>query len=60
MATDGLNGQHRDQGLVFPSAVGTPLEPRNRVRHDKRLLMRAGLPDVRFHDLRHSCVTLLA
>ena len=25
----------------------------------KKLLQRAGRPDVRFHDLRHSCATLL-
>ena len=28
-------------------------------RHFKPLLRRAGLPDVRFHDLRHTCTTLL-
>ncbi len=49
----------REHGLVFPSTVGTPLEPRNVTRHYKQLLKRAGLPDVRFHDLRHSCATLL-
>ena len=27
--------------------------------HFKRLLKRAGLPHVRFHDLRHTCATLL-
>jgi integrase len=25
----------------------------------KPLLKRAGLPDIRFHDLRHTCATLL-
>ncbi len=45
--------------MVFPSTVGTPLEPRNVTRHFKHLLRRAGLPDVRFHDLRHSCASLL-
>lgn len=48
-----------DYGLVFPSERGTPLEPRNLVRHFKGVLQRAGLPDVRFHDLRHSCATML-
>jgi integrase len=28
-------------------------------RHFKPLLRRAGLPDIRWHDLRHSCFTLL-
>jgi integrase len=29
------------------------------VRHSKPLLNRAGLPDIRCHDLRHTCATLL-
>ncbi len=45
--------------LVFTSTVGTPLEARNLVRHIKGLLTKAGLADMRFHDLRHSCGTLL-
>src|SRR5215207_968418 len=28
-------------------------------RHFKPLLRRAGLPDIRWHDLRHSCLTIL-
>jgi integrase len=53
----GLRWQHWD--LVFPSSIGTPLEPRNLVTRFKALLQRAGLPDLRFHDLRHSCASLL-
>ena len=28
-------------------------------KHWKPLLRRAGVPDIRFHDLRHTCATLL-
>jgi site-specific recombinase XerD len=50
----------KDQGLVFPSQVGTPLSARNLQRHFKGVLKRAGLPkSFRFHDLRHTCATLL-
>ena len=28
-------------------------------RHFKPLVRRAGLPNIRFHDLRHTCATLL-
>ena len=50
----------QDQGLVFPSSVGTPLGARNLQRHFKTVLERAGLPKTtRFHDLRHTCATLL-
>jgi integrase len=50
----------QDHGLVFPSAVGTPLSHRNVVRAFKDLLGRAGLPQsTRLYDLRHTCATLL-
>jgi integrase len=49
----------RDHGLVFPSEVGTPMEPRNLSRHFDALRKRAGMPNVRLHDLRHTVVTLL-
>ena len=49
----------RDSGLVFTTATGTGIEPRNLNRHWYGLRTRAGLPSVRFHDLRHTCVTLL-
>ncbi len=45
--------------FVFTSTVGTPLEPRNLVRSFKAILAKAELPDMRFHDLRHSCASLL-
>lgn len=46
-------------GLVFTTAIGTPLDEGNVRRQFKRLLAKAGLPDMRFHDLRHSCASLL-
>ncbi len=47
-----------EHGLIFPSEVGTPIAPRNLHRAFKRLLTRAGLPDRRPHDLRHTCASL--
>ena len=51
----------RDNDLVFPSRIGTPMNARNlTARSFKPLLERAGLPKtVRLHDLRHTCATLL-
>ena len=52
-------GLWEDHGLMFPSAVGTPLSHRNLVRSFKALLKRAGLPaGTRLYDLRHTCATL--
>ncbi len=49
-----------DHGLVFATHGGRPLDSRNVVRTSfKPLLKKAGLPDIRFHDLRHTCATLL-
>jgi integrase len=48
-----------DHGLVFPSRRGTPMEPDNLRRSWSVIRAEAGLPAVRFHDLRHTCVTLL-
>ena len=52
-------GLWSDHGLVFPSGLGTPTSGGNLNRSFKALLKRAGLPAVRFHDLRHTCATLL-
>lgn len=50
----------QESGFVFTSKVGTPLDGQHLYfRHFKKLLNEAGLPDIRFHDLRHSCASLL-
>src|SRR3954468_23084583 len=55
-----MNGMWKDNGLVFTTQVGTPLGRQQLVtRSFKPLLSKAGLPDIRFHDLRHTCATLL-
>jgi integrase len=50
----------QDQGLVFATEIGTPLSESNvRNRSFHPILEKAGLPRIRFHDLRHTCATLL-
>lgn len=53
-------GLWQEQGLVFPSNAGTLLGARSLQRQFKATLERAGLSQTfRFHDLRHTCATLL-
>ena len=55
-----LSGLYEDRDLIFATNVGTPINPENLVnRSFKPLLEKAGLPEIRFHDLRHTCATLL-
>ena len=50
----------RENGLIFASETGEPLDRRLITTHRfKPLLKRAELPEVRFHDLRHTCATIL-
>lgn len=49
-----------DLDLVFSNLVGRPRDPSHlRHREFPSVLRRAGLPAIRFHDLRHSTATLL-
>lgn len=50
----------KPDGLVFPSASGTTISPRNLARHFKTVLAAAGLPtSFTLHDLRHSAGSLM-
>ena len=56
---EAISADWDDYGLVFPSMRGTPLDA-GRLRHDfKRILRRANLPIIRFHDLRHTAASLM-
>ncbi|MDE3096178.1 MAG: site-specific integrase, partial [Chloroflexota bacterium] len=49
-----------DHDLVFANEVGAPMSASNLLRRSYRRLLRdAGLPHMRFHDLRHTAATLL-
>jgi integrase len=49
----------QDSGMVFASRAGTPMEPDNLRRSWYRIRKVVDEPLPRFHDLRHTCVTLL-
>jgi integrase len=55
-----LDGLWKEHGLVFTTQIGTAINRHNLItRSFKPLLARAGLPEIRFHDLRHTCATLM-
>lgn len=54
-----LGDAWREHGLLFPSSIGTPIEPRNVNRRWDELRKKAGLEWLRLHDLRHGCATFL-
>lgn len=54
-----LRSDWEDNDLIFSTHAGRPLMARNVVREFKNLLKKADLPDIRFHDLRHTAATLM-
>lgn len=49
----------QERGPIFTTGIGTPVHPRNLHRGYKDLRKAAGLPDIRFHDLRHTAISLM-
>lgn len=48
-----------NEEYVFPSPSGGPISPGSVNNMLKRVLERAGIPKVRFHDLRHTRISIL-
>lgn len=59
LAMAAAGSEWQDYDLVFCTSLGTPLNPNRVLAKFKALLKKAGLPDMRFHDLRHSIATIL-
>jgi integrase len=49
---------YRDQGYVFASDTGVPMQPDLVSKRFDREVAAGGLPRIRFHDLRHTWATL--
>lgn len=49
----------QEQDMIFTSSIGSPVDQRNLHRDFKLILDKAGLPNIRFHDLRHTAATLM-
>ena len=55
----GAGPKWQESGHVFTMPTGGPIDPDYLRRCLKRLLKVASLPDIRFHNLRHSAASLL-
>ena len=56
---DAVGSDWNPLGLVFPSRQGTPLDGTNVTHTFQAALEEAGLPRMRFHDLRHACASFM-
>lgn len=55
-----LGNEYRNHELVFAQPNGNPIDIQNlNKKKFKPLLAKAGLPHIRFYDLRHTAATFL-
>lgn len=54
-----MGSRWQENNLILPSAVGSPLHKSNMRKDFNRVLKAAGLPHIRFHDLRHTAASLM-
>ena len=54
-----MGGRWQDLGLVFTTTIGSAMDKGRVHKSFKAILRSAGLPDIRYHDLRHTAATLL-
>lgn len=59
VVVDLLRSNRKSSGWIFPSEKGTPITPRNLLRHFYSVLNTLDIPHIRFHDLRHTAATIL-
>ncbi|WP_209125452.1 tyrosine-type recombinase/integrase [Alkalihalobacillus sp. BA299] len=54
-----LGPAYEDYNLVACIETGKPIDARNLIRYYKRMIKESGVPDIRFHDLRHTHATIM-
>lgn len=55
----GMGAAYNDRGLVFANPLGEHLHPNTLALRFNRLIVQAGVPRIRIHDLRHTSATLM-
>lgn len=54
-----IDGSGSQESLIFPNSRGNPLEPRRLYKEFKEILSQTDLPDIRFHELRHTAASIM-
>jgi integrase len=54
-----VGARWKDFDLVFSSSIGTPVDRSNLRADFNQVLEKAGIPRIRFHDLRHTAASIL-
>jgi integrase len=49
----------KKHGMIFTTSIGTYIDQTKVSREFKHILRKANLPDIRFHDLRHTSISIL-
>lgn len=49
----------QEYDLIFPSSRGTPRNGMNILKEFQELTKKAGLPQIRFHDIRHTAASIM-
>jgi integrase len=49
----------KEHGMIFTTSIGTYIDQTKVSRAFKQILREANLPDIRFHDLRHTSISIL-
>jgi integrase len=49
----------KENDLIFTSSIGTPMDQFNLYHTFREFIHSVGLPEIRFHDLRHTAASLM-
>ncbi|GED67736.1 site-specific integrase [Brevibacillus reuszeri] len=54
-----MGSAYEDYDLIAANEIGQPINPRSLTGHFRRMIQKASVPKIRFHDTRHTHATIL-